>query len=872
MIGEKISHYRIVEQLGEGGMGVVYKAEDTKLERMVALKFLPLQATGSKEEKSRFVNEAQAAARLNHPNICTIYAIEESQGKAFIAMEYIEGLSLKEKIESGPLSLDKAVDLVIQVAEGLREAHKKGIIHRDIKSANIMVTEDGRAKIMDFGLAKLAGRTQLTKSGTTLGTVAYMSPEQARGQGVDHRTDIWSLGIVLYEMLTGSFPFKGDYEQAVIFSILNEDPVPMTNVSNDIPLELERIVNKCLQKEPAERYQTVSELDADIIRAAGDMGWVDSTRLKAISKPRYSGLRLNRKLTIALAGVIMVVLLSLLVPVGWRVMKNWLPFGGVPAQKHLLVLPFTNVGGDPHNQAFCDGLVETLSSKLTQLEQFQGSLWVVPASEVRRGGIESASQAQQAFGVNLVVSGSVQRIDDRFRLTLNLIDAKTLRQLSSSVIDDQMSNISILQDESVIKIAEMLNVELRPETRSVLAAGGTTVPDAYDFYLQGRGHLQRYETTENIDTAIGLFKQAVAQDSLYALAYAGLGEAYWRKYELTKDSNWVEKAQAFCTRSIKLNDLLAPVHVTLGIIKNGTGRYEDALNEFQRALQLDPVNSDAYRGLARTYVALGKIVKAEATYKKAIKLRPSYWAGYENLGWFYYSYGRYAEAERMFSRVTELTPDNARGYYSLGAMYYLTGHYDSAASLFEKSIAIEPTAQAYSNLGTTYFFLTRYADAVEMYEKAIDLGENQYIIWGNLADSYRYMPGRSEAAREAYQRAVELAEEQLVINPNDAQLRSSLAVYYANLGNHNKALDEITWARKLAPENVTVLFKRVLIFEFAKLRDQALEALQEALQHGYSIEEVRNHPDLFELRKDPRYQRLVMRVESNGFDSPEKKK
>jgi serine/threonine-protein kinase len=538
----------------------------------------------------------------------------------------------------------------------------------------------------------------------------------------------------------------------------------------------------------------------------------------------------------------------------------------VPTQKHLTVLPLTNVGDNPDNQAFCDGLVETLTSKLTQLEPSHGALLVVPATDVREHGISSVSEAKKTFGVNLAVTGSVQRIDAGRRLTLNLVDANNLRQLSSSVIDDQMSNVFILQDQSVIKIAEMLNLELRPDTRQILTVGDPAVPGAYEFYLQGRGYLQRYEKIGNLIMAISLFKRAIKQDSLYALAYAGLGEAYWRRYELTKSSNWVEEARSYSNHAIQINDQLAPVHVTLGIIYVGTGRYDDAIKKFRQALQQDPRNSDALLQLAKALDNVGRATEAEDTYKKAIESRPAYWAGYNRLGNFYYKHGRYAEAQRMFRQVTELTPDNARGYYNRGAMYYLMGQYDLAVDLFEESIAIDPTSStgAYSNLGTLYSMQARYADAVPMYEEATRLGKDDYRMWGNLADAYRYSPGYSEEAREAYQRAVQLAEEQLVINPKDAKLRSSLSVYYASLGENNKAQEEITEALEQAPEDVRVLFKRVLVYEFAKLRDEALAALKTALEHGYSISEVSNHPDLSELRKDPQYQQLVMTKDSDS--------
>ncbi len=271
MIGQTISHYKILEELGEGGMGVVYKAEDTKLKRTVALKFLSPQAVGSEEDKKRFVREAQAAAALHHPNICTVYEIDEVEGQTFIAMAYLDGQSLKEKIEAKPLKFDKAVDIAMQVADGLQEAHESGIVHRDIKSSNVMVTNKDQAILMDFGLARQAGKTMLTKEGTSMGTVAYMSPEQANGEKVDHRTDVWSFGVMLYEMVTGQLPFKGDYEQAVVYSIVNEDPEPMTALRTGVPMELERIANKAMAKNPAERYQNANDMLIDLRSVAKEL-------------------------------------------------------------------------------------------------------------------------------------------------------------------------------------------------------------------------------------------------------------------------------------------------------------------------------------------------------------------------------------------------------------------------------------------------------------------------------------------------------------------------------------------------------------------------------------------------------------------------
>ncbi|MCH6574986.1 MAG: serine/threonine protein kinase, partial [Bacteroidetes bacterium] len=409
MIGKTISHYKIIEKLGEGGMGVVYKAEDTKLKREVAIKFLPRFISANKEERQRFEIEAQAAASLNHPNITTIHSIEDVDDQLFIVMEYIDGIELKDKIKSGPISTDEVINIANQIAEGLDVAHKKGIIHRDIKSSNIMITKDGKVKIMDFGLAKIKGGTELTKIGSTVGTAAYMSPEQARGEGVDQRTDIWSFGVVLYEMLTGQLPFKGDYEQAVIYSILNEEPKLITELRRDIPSRLAHIVKRILKKNSKDRYQTTAELVDDLKIVTKDPDG-ESIIIQQKAGTKKSGRFFsNKKKLLTTSGVIiLLIFLSSFLPSGLEFFKSLLGFKSEPSEQHLLVLPLTNIGGDEDKQAFCDGLMETLSSKLTQVEQFDGSLWVVPSSEVIRNKISSPDEAYQRYGVNLAVTGSLQ--------------------------------------------------------------------------------------------------------------------------------------------------------------------------------------------------------------------------------------------------------------------------------------------------------------------------------------------------------------------------------------------------------------------------------------------------------------------------------
>ncbi len=866
MIGQTISHYKIIEKLGEGGMGVVYKAEDTKLKRTVTLKFIKTQAMEATEEKTRFVREAQATAALDHPNICTVYEIDEVEGKTFIAMAYIKGQSLNDKVRSAPLRLEEVLDIGMQVAQGLQEAHEKGVFHRDIKSSNIMVTDKGQAKIMDFGIAKLTGGTEITKPAAFMGTVAYMSPEQASAKPLDHRTDIWSLGVVLYEMLTGQVPFKGEHEQVILHSILNKSPEPITSLRSGVPLELEAIVNKCLEKDSSERYQTSADLIADLKRLNRDMTTGETAMAAATATyptptatlPRPFP-RLMRRIALPIGAVILILVFLLVLPSTRKVVQNWLGFEIIPTEKSLAILPLTVVGGDADEQAFCDGLVENLTSKLTQLEQFQRRLFVLPSIDVRQFEITSPSEAERVFRVSLAVKGSFKRIGDMFSLTLKLVDTKTQRELKSQIMTDHIANIITLQEGAIFKLVEMLGVELRPQIRSILTAGGATIPGAFESYLQGLGYIIRGEEDENLETAINLFKRAIEQDPHYALAHAGLGKAYWRKYELTKNSELLEKARSSCTKAIEISDRLASVHVILGIIYREAGQYEDAIKEFQQALLIDPVSFDALQELAEVYENLGRLEKAEEMYKEAIKLKPSYWRGYSTLGYYYYIYGCNVEAEKMYRRSIVLMTENVLDYNNLVAIYYLLGQNDKAEAMLEKSIEIKPSSDAYSNLGTIYFMQRRYADALAMYEEAIELGggEDTHVIWANLADIYRYVPGYSEKAPEAYKHAIQLAEKELEIKPGDAQLRSSLAVFYAKAGDSKNALAEISEARRLAPNDVPILLDCVLIFEIVNQRDQAIQALQEYIERGGSIKQVRDHPDLSGLRADPRYQKLV---------------
>jgi len=522
MIGQIISHYKIVEKLGEGGMGVVYKAEDTKLDRIVALKFLPPNLTTNDTDKARFIQEAKAAAAINHPNICTIYDIQEHDNQQFIVMEYVEGRTLREEIplpasqdpplskgDSGGLVLEKAIDYATQIAEALKAAHEKGIVHRDIKSENIMVTETGQIKVMDFGLAKLRGSAKLTKTTSTAGTLSYSSPEQIQGQEVDGRSDIFSFGVVLYEMLSGELPFKGEYESAVMYSILNEEPRTVSEFRKELPKDLVAVINKCLQKEPKSRFNNLSEV-LDILNKVNRQSMKKENDLTPAK---------SRSVLTWLAPVAGIVILTLILWMSgiFRVKEKKKEIDSIA------VLPLANLSGNLDKEYFSDGMTEALITELSKIR----ALNVISRTSVMRykNAEKSLPQIGKELNVDAVVEGSAMLVGNRVRISTQLIETATDHHLWSNDYERDLKDILSLQKEVARAIASEINITLTQDEQKRLQTTQTVNPRAQELYLIGRYHINKL-TPEGARNAIQYFQQALEIDDQYALAYTGIADAY----------------------------------------------------------------------------------------------------------------------------------------------------------------------------------------------------------------------------------------------------------------------------------------------------------------------------------------------------------
>ena len=856
LTGTTVGRFVIRERLGQGGMGEVYRADDVALKRRVALKRIGWPRRADERSRKRLWHEAQLASQLTDPHIAAVYDVFEEGEELFIVMEYVEGQTLRRRLDR-PLQMQEFLSIAPQCVAGLVAAHRAGILHGDIKPENIMLTPSGRVKILDFGVAH---RSAGSESNTTLdtladgkfaGTVPYMSPEVLEAKESDARADIFSLGVVFYEALAGRNPFHAEGFLLTCERILHEEPAPLHEANSAVPAELERIIAKMLAKNPNERYAAVADLALDLRAVESSMAHSEMPVLRHPFTPP-----LKKAMPWAGACAFTILAAALLIPSVRQELRTWLGINPVPRTKQVAVLPFSVVGGASEMVAFGSGLTETVTAKLTQLTEDR-SLQVVPAAEIRAKRITTVDDARKEFGVNLAIEGSLYQAGEQVRIHCVLVDVRRRRQIRAGSLTVATKDPFAAQDEVVREAIRMLELEVQPGQLHALESHGTQVVGAYDYYLQGRGYLQNYDRAENLESAVQLFQRALRLDPGYALSYAGLGDAYWKKYENTKESNWIELSRAACRQALRLDSQLPAAHVCMGTLNEGTGSHEDAVREFGLALEVEPTNDGAFRGLAGAYENLGKLAQAEETYRRAIALRPHYWAPYNWLGAFFYRRARYPEAAEMFGQVIALAPDSYRGYSNLAAAYVELGRYAEAIAAVGKSISIYPSDYGYTNLGNAYFFQRQYERSAQAYEQAVKLAEKDPLLWRNLGDGYHWSPGKDREAADAYRQAVALASEELHVNSQDTQACGILAISYAMLGEKKPAIDSLGRGLELSPGDPYLRFQAALVYAHFGQANQAIEWLNRALSAGYSRSRIRDIPNFDPLRDNPRFQDLL---------------
>ena len=883
MIGKTISHYRIFEEIGRGGMGVVYRAEDTKLKRTVALKFLSPQTLGTDEEKARFIHEAQAAAALSHPNICTIFEIEEHEGQSFIAMEHVDGGSLRDRIESGPMKLDEAIDIAMQVAAGLQEAHEKGIVHRDIKPANLMITPKGQIKIMDFGLAKAQGQTMLTKADTTLGTFAYMSPEQAEGEDIDYRADIWSLGVVLYEMVTGRRPFRGDYEQAVIYSILNEKPEPVTAVRTGVPSDLERIIIKCCEKDAAERHQTVADLIADLRhlqrtiaqkssapQRAETVSWEPDREIgkQPVSRKRYSWIGW------VLAVIVLAFVISQIVPRFFPSRDHSKRDEAFASRKMIVVLPFENLG-PPEDAYFADGITEEITSRLAVVSGL-GVISRTSAVQYERTG-KTLKQIGRDLGVDYVLEGTIRwnkgaAGGSRIRVTPQLIKVSDDTHLWAATYDRVLEDIFAVQSDIAEKIIDQLGITMLDSERRAVGNKPTENLLAYEAYLQGLNHKTRAGSKEEEwRQAVEHFERAVALDPTFALAYAYLavahGELYFWAYDRTEER--LNMCKEAAERALELQPDLPEGHVALsGYYYMGLMDYDRALEELFVAAKDLPNDAYVLEQTAYIWRRKGLFEEAISYLEKAMLLDPEQFWYPMQLGISYGFLRQYEKAEFYLDKSLAMEPDQVSAYIiKYSTILHWTGDLKASRA------ALEAIPQRDNLVIQMLFYwqhmyerdyqgaLDRFdgvsADIIKIATKVIPIGLLRGYAYERLGDSTR--------AVASYEAALTEMENEVLERPEEGGAHGMLGMVYAALGRRDDAVREGKRAMELHAHDLILGTDReweltrsyILLGEYETALDHIEHLL--SIPSDISVTYLEITPTVDPLRDHPRFKKIISR-------------
>jgi serine/threonine protein kinase/tetratricopeptide (TPR) repeat protein len=881
MLGQTILHYKILEKLGEGGMGVVYKAQDTKLDRFVALKFLPAHVAKSEQEKTRFFQEAKSASALNHPNVCTIYGIDEADEMQFIEMESVDGATLRDKVTaSSPLPVKQVVDYAIQIAEALQEAHSKGIIHRDIKAENIMVNSKDQIKVMDFGLAKLKGSLKLTRTSSTIGTLAYMSPEQIQGIEADTRSDIFSYGVVLFEMTTGKMPFRGEHEAAVMYSIVNEEPENAAKFRSDIPDELLHILKKSLEKDPEDRYQSMSEIIVDLRRLKKE-----STRVVRI-KEYQTGAEIKKQTAAVTKQHMMVSRQSIMLGTAVIVLL----LGGLffkeslrslftrDEKKVIVVLPFENLGPDDKNY-FVDGMTDEVTSRLSGLS---GLKVIARSSAVQyKNTTKSLKQIGEELGVNFILQGTVrwETVDGKTNVRVNptLIRVEDETQAWSESIESVLSSAFKLQSDIASRVAGAMNVALAGTEKQSLETSLTENSEAYDLYLQAAEYSSRSMSRQDNDIAIRLLEQAVRIDPSFAAAYARLakvhGSYYWFFYDRTEKR--IAMALDAAKKAVQLAPDLSEAREAMGWYYYHTQLdYVNALKEFDLALKYSPSNANVHYGIAAVKRRQGDMQGSIASFKNSIEANPRATDIIRQLGETQTLQRDYAAADVSLERSIAMTPDVVTIYWDRIKNELLwKGDIASAKRMFSDAKLLGKNVDMKYLVEFIEYSLELYDrkyDAAwrvldKMPEEEINNSQFTFSTVTLLKGELLKAKGRSAEAQKYYAQAVADLQQRIIAAPNDERYHSALGIALAGVGRSEEAVRSGLKAIELLPYEKEAWRGSFRMMEMAQIygmvgeEEKAMDLIEKllSLPCELSRHSLRHDPAWMPLKNNKRFQKLV---------------
>jgi len=891
MIGKTIAHYKILERIGAGGMGVVYKAEDIKLGRLVALKFLPPYALDSEEDRIRFTNEAQAAAALDHPNICTVHEINEVDGHHYIAMAYVDGTNLKERIRGGPLPIAEALDIAVQVAAGLKRAHEKGIVHRDIKPANILLATDGTAKICDFGLAKSGISKKVTRTGSTVGTAAYMSPEQARSEPVDHRTDIWSLGVILYEMLTGRPPFFADHEASVIYSILQEDYTPLLEHRPEAPPPVPDIVARALAKNPALRYQSMADVERDlkvaqVVAMAGPATAVAAPEpQKPSPKPMTSAepkpaKKKSKGLFVGI-GVVAILVLAVLAVMKFRgqspseTAESTPPIDSSAAQSDTIqpppaqakappvptiaVLYMENLGGDKAEDFFAAGMTEDIIVGLSNIRKLR----VLSRQDVAkfRGQPLSVTDMGKSLKADYLLEGSVRREKKQLRMTVQLHKVDSAATVWAQRFDRPAQDVFKVQSEIADSVAAALAIQLSPVELQTLDRTPTSDLEAYDYYLKGRQFLDGRSKEDNAQ-AEKMLRKAIALDGSYALALIGLAASYLQRVDwwIDADPQWLDQATTLLDRAAALDTTLAELYCESATLSQLRGDYPSAIRLARRAVGMHPFDPQPHYLLAFNLFYDVRSDEADREFRRAIELLPSnpdpYWWRAMIAGLS----GRPRDAERLLAKALELAPEAAHIRWFAARFWLARGDQAQALKQIQKAIELRPKTPLFMGWNGVIELWNRQLDAATKHIRdAADESDNPEL-YHFLGWAYR-LNGKSSPSEKAFRNGMRLDQQRLARDSANLEVAYRLLLTRCLTGELKDPGPELDRLAKIGKRTVDPTLRSYFTaaaYTALVDTDRALESIKKVLSSNvYAPSYIAADPRFDGLKDDPRFKKLV---------------